>query len=105
MKGFEAKIVRGVLVIRVPIAVEKAEAPAGGLPARARELMQEEYLTGRELDVFRGIRRRLANKEIAAELRISERTVKYHVSSLLAKLRCTTRAELQFKFGYDEEEK
>jgi len=36
----------------------------------------------------------LANKEIAANLNLSERTVKFHVSSLLAKFRVRGRMEL-----------
>jgi len=38
--------------------------------------------------------RSLANKEIAASLNLSERTVKFHVSSLLAKFRVRGRMEL-----------
>jgi hypothetical protein len=38
--------------------------------------------------------RSLANKEIAAALNLSERTVKFHVSSLLAKFRVRGRMEL-----------
>jgi predicted ArsR family transcriptional regulator len=36
----------------------------------------------------------LANKEIACELNLSERTVKFHVSSLLAKFKVHSRMEL-----------
>ena len=36
----------------------------------------------------------LANKEIASDLNLSERTVKFHVSSLLAKFRVRGRMEL-----------
>lgn len=38
--------------------------------------------------------RSLANKEIAASLNLSERTVKFHVSSLLSKFRVRGRMEL-----------
>jgi hypothetical protein len=38
--------------------------------------------------------RSLANKEIAASLNLSERTVKFHVSSLLTKFRVRGRMEL-----------
>jgi hypothetical protein len=38
--------------------------------------------------------RSLANKEIAATLNLSERTVKFHVSSLLTKFRVRGRMEL-----------
>jgi NarL family two-component system response regulator YdfI len=35
----------------------------------------------------------LVNKDIAARLKISEHTVKFHVSSILGKLGVTTRGE------------
>jgi DNA-binding NarL/FixJ family response regulator len=51
-------------------------------------------LTRREEEVLDGILRSLANKEIASELNLSERTVKFHVSSLLAKFKVHSRMEL-----------
>ena len=51
-------------------------------------------LTRREEEVLDGILRSLANKEIASELNLSERTVKFHVSSLLAKFKVRSRMEL-----------
>ncbi len=51
-------------------------------------------LTRREEEVLAGLMRSLANKEIAADLNLSERTIKFHVSSLLAKFRVRGRMEL-----------
>jgi DNA-binding NarL/FixJ family response regulator len=51
-------------------------------------------LTRREEEVLDGILRSLANKEIASELNLSERTVKFHVSSLLSKFKVRSRMEL-----------
>ena len=51
-------------------------------------------LTRREEEVLGGVMRSLANKEIAASLSLSERTVKFHVSSLLTKFRVRGRMEL-----------
>ena len=51
-------------------------------------------LTRREKEVLDGILRSLANKEIASELNLSERTVKFHVSSLLSKFKVHSRMEL-----------
>jgi two-component system, NarL family, response regulator LiaR len=52
-----------------------------------------ESLTERELEVLRLLARGLQNKEIAATLHISERTAKFHVSSILGKLGAGNRTE------------
>ncbi len=52
-----------------------------------------ETLTGRELEVLQLTAQGLANKQIALALGISEHTVKFHLSSLYAKLRVTSRTE------------
>ncbi len=52
-----------------------------------------EDLTEREQDVLELIGQGMANKEIAQRLFISERTVKFHVSAILAKLGAGNRTE------------
>lgn len=52
-----------------------------------------ESLTPRELEVLQLLAQGLQNKEIATELVISERTVKFHVSSILGKLGAGNRTE------------
>lgn len=52
-----------------------------------------ESLTEREEEVLRLMAQGKANKEIAAELVITERTVKFHVSSILGKLGADNRTE------------
>lgn len=54
-------------------------------------------MSRREEEVLAGVSDRLSNKEIASNLNLSERTVKFHVSSLLAKFRARGRMELARK--------
>jgi DNA-binding CsgD family transcriptional regulator len=72
-----------------------------GLNEKAEKLLQAGHsvsspvkLTRREEEVLDGVMKSLANKEIAATLNLSERTVKFHVSSLLSKFRVRGRMEL-----------
>lgn len=61
-----------------------------------RGALEEEWapLTAREFDVARSISAGLTNAQIAAELRISPRTVATHVEHILAKLGASRRAEI-----------
>ena len=62
-------------------------------PYLIRVLMSVEALSPREHEVLQLMARGLKNKEIAAELIIGERTVKFHVSSILGKLGAGNRTE------------
>jgi DNA-binding NarL/FixJ family response regulator len=72
---------------------------AGGAllhPKVASRLLEEistDPLTPREREVLSLIGRGMANKVIARELSLSEKTVKAHVSSILAKLGVTDRTQ------------
>jgi DNA-binding NarL/FixJ family response regulator len=50
-------------------------------------------LTGRELEVLTYIRKGLSNKQIAEQLFLAERTIKFHITSILLKLLAVNRTE------------
>jgi DNA-binding NarL/FixJ family response regulator len=52
-----------------------------------------ERLTAREREVLAGLGRGLTNRQLAAELFVSDKTVKTHVSNVLAKLRLSDRTQ------------
>jgi NarL family two-component system response regulator YdfI len=75
--------------------------PASSEPPGAEEPPLGEPLTARESEILAMMSDGAGNKEIAARLRISEHTVKFHVSSILAKLGAATRTEAVSR-GYRE---
>lgn len=71
-------------------------ASAPSLPASnhlPQHTLPYEALTERELEVLALLAQGMPNKEIAARLVISERTAKFHVSSIMGKLGATNRTE------------
>jgi len=75
------------------------EVASGGRPIppevaqRLTERMFQAALTNREVGVLQLVARGMRNKEIAAELKISDETVQGHVKSILAKLSVHDRTE------------
>ncbi|MGP3920045.1 helix-turn-helix transcriptional regulator [Nonomuraea sp. 10N515B] len=69
--------------------IETLSRRVGGAPAQE----SSELLTPRELEVLRLVTQGRTNRDIAAELFISVKTVSVHVSNILAKLGVTTRGE------------
>ncbi len=79
--------VAGEALIDPAVAARMVEALAAGRDDRA------EQLTRREREVLALLGRGYANKRIAAELGIAEKTVKTHVGNVLAKLGVADRTQ------------
>ena len=82
-------VVRELVVLNSEVA--SPFRPAASRATPADELT--EPLTPREKEVLRLLASGLGNKEIAARLKISEHTAKFHVASILGKLGAASRAE------------
>jgi NarL family two-component system response regulator LiaR len=84
-------VCRGESYFSPPVASRLSAAVRGEHGAQPGQVDQ---LTGREREVLEGIAKGRTNKEIAAELGISFRTVETHRESLMRKLQIRTVAEL-----------
>lgn len=77
-----------------PAVAARLSAAVRGDIEREQRRTNLDLLTGREREVLAGIAKGLTNKEIAAELGISHRTVETHRESLMRKLGIRTVAGL-----------
>ena len=82
----------GATRLRAALAVLGRRARLGA-SATAVQGSPLSVLTGRELEVLRTLAAGRSNKEIAAELFISDKTVSVHVSNILGKLGAASRTE------------
>jgi DNA-binding NarL/FixJ family response regulator len=73
--------------------VELEDAAGGSRPTPVAEAVARAGLTDREREVLVGLAAGWSNTELAAELYLSEATVKTHVSSVLAKLGLRSRVQ------------
>ena len=85
----------GLVTVTTDVLAAVRSGTTVAAPPRARHSdgATDAPLTPRELEVLRMIADGLGNKQIAARLAISEHTVKFHVGSVFAKTRASTRAE------------
>jgi DNA-binding NarL/FixJ family response regulator len=72
----------------------RGELRATGETVRRRDPSTIDELTPQELQIARFVAEGLSNKEVAAQLFISPRTVEYHLRKVFAKLGIASRAEL-----------
>jgi DNA-binding NarL/FixJ family response regulator len=84
-----AQVVAAISATVAGFAVTLPRLPAG----REESIPGSEHLTAREVEVLRLMARGHRNKQLAALLKISEHTAKFHVSSVMAKLGARTRTE------------
>jgi DNA-binding CsgD family transcriptional regulator len=94
-------LMRGQAPEDFDLMVMMEESLLHAVAGRAKQLLSAGRALGagirvsrREQEVLNGLLQSLANKEIASKLNVSVRTVKFHVSSLLAKFGVTDRVAL-----------
>lgn len=82
---------KGLVLLDADTARELARHTPSG--SRDLEADNIEELSPREIEVLRLMAEGFGNKEIATRLAISDHTVKFHISSILAKLGAGSRTE------------
>jgi two-component system, NarL family, response regulator YdfI len=84
---------RGLVLLNPEVTKELASQTrtVTSTPENTADSLEE--LTPREIEVLRLMAEGFGNKQIAARLGISDHTVKFHISSILAKLSVSSRTE------------
>jgi DNA-binding CsgD family transcriptional regulator len=72
----------------------RRELRASGQTARKRDVSTIDELTPQELQIARFVAEGLSNKEVAAQLFLSPRTIDHHLRRVFAKLGITSRGQL-----------
>jgi len=98
LRGMLEAVARGEAAITPAIAArmltELARPPGPPVQGAGSGQRDPDRLTDRELDVLRLVVAGRRNKEMAAELGISENTVKFHLRNILEKLHAESRTEV-----------
>ena len=93
LKNTEAEELGRAIKAAADGKVQLAPEAAARLMREVRVPERPEALTERETEVLKLLARGKANKQIASALYVSEKTVKAHVSSILAKLNVSSRTQ------------
>ena len=72
----------------------RAELRASGQTARRRDPVARDDLTPQELQIAHLVAQGLTNREVAAQLFLSPRTIDFHLRNVFRKLGITSRTEL-----------
>jgi DNA-binding NarL/FixJ family response regulator len=75
------------------VTLPRPSSQVGNEPGNPVQRSPAEHLTAREVEILHLVARGQGNREVAAQLNVSEHTVKFHVSSVLAKLGARSRTE------------
>ena len=89
-----------VMVVARESLLQTVSERAMQLLAAGRAIGAGVKVSRREQEVLDGVLQGLGNKEIASRLNVSERTVKFHVSSLLAKFGVNDRIALSREVSF-----
>lgn len=107
MESIQLSLTKTHLVISIPVETKLTSIVTEALKALPQFINPDDpnqpLLTTRQRTIFMDIHHGLTNKEIADKLSISERTVKFHVSSLLYVFGVRSRIDLALlatKFDY-----
>jgi DNA-binding CsgD family transcriptional regulator len=90
-----------MLVVPQGCLLGPVERRASELLEAGRKVRFDISLTSREHEVLQWVLRSMSNKEIAARMHICERTIKFHVSALLAKFKVRDRFTLIRRLMFD----
>lgn len=95
--GAQGYLLKGAPRAEIFAAIRTVSAGGALIPpviaSKLLRQVREDALTAREKEVLELVAAGLANGEIAARLFVSERTAKFHVSSILAKLGAKNRTQ------------
>ena len=87
------KILRSIVAGENYIAPDLMKGLWGALKTRTRQAEDDAKLSKREAEVLQLLARGMNNREIGLKLDVTEKTVKFHLSNVFAKLHVRNRVE------------